>query len=1024
MLSGFLGEVTIALAFSGALVATLAFFAAHYQPSRSQSWFSIARAAFIAHLAGGFSVMAVMFYLIFTHQYQYHFVWDHSSNELPIHFIISCFWEGQEGSFLLWTLWQALIGVVLLSRPSPFRNTVMGTLSSVQLILSSMVLGVHTSEQQTHIIGFVVLILPPAIMWVMHSMNPVYTTGKWFAVSGTALGMSASALALSGNSGAIGLVSLADIFTPSFWPFLIFKAGFIVYLAFVLREIWAAAREGKATMAMPYLLLSAILAGITAGFAWYTATEWKVGSTPFMSLKDAFPDNPIWAAQPDFVPSNGDGLNPLLQNYWMVIHPPMLFLGFATTVVPFLFVVSALLTGMYKQWIRPAMPWMIVSAMLLGIGIILGGYWAYETLSFGGYWNWDPVENSSLVPWLLSVASIHSVLAYRHSKGFLRLSMVLAALTFLMVLYSTFLTRSGILGDTSVHSFTDLGLSGQLILLVGVYSMLLVILFTLHWSRIPEKAITSGFWSREVFLLSGSLILIFSAIGITLSTSLPVFNAILGTSMAPPKEVQFFYFKWNIWFGILLGVFSGIGQFLFWNKVERSSLSAALVRPFLIAIAVACIMVVYGALFTENRFIYEVKFAEWVSDSPEDIGRSLSWVQYYIYLLTDELLLASSLFTIAANFDILIGIIRRKGSALKAMGGSLAHIGLGLMLIGILYSSGFERVISRNLFPENLSGTSFTEQEKVDNVMIEKGQVIPIQGYQVRYLGRKDAIAPVRDLEVIEENANAVKVAFSDSTGDRFAVVLPADVFRKDKSGTIDLELAREYLDENVRFIRPRHINQRMLYGIQFMLSTDSTRSFTVYPEAEINEGMGLLAHPSRKVFWDKDIYVHISTIPKEDEQEQKNDFDYFDFNVKLNDTVRYSRGTVIFESLSTIPPQDGFQLIAKARLKVITYDGREYYAEPLYMIDDKNFPTFQESLVGELETWFAFVGVDPDSGTIGLQIQSTKDTQDFIVFKAIEKPLINLLWLGTFFVSFGFAIAAYRRFRESGGLNTRGEDT
>ena len=186
-------------------------------------------------------------------------------------------------------------------------------------------------------------------------------------------------------------------------------------------------------------------------------------------------DAPVFQMNPDFIPKDGNGLNALLQNYWMVIHPPTLFLGFATTLVPFAYCIAGLWTGKVNDWIRPALPWALFSAMVLGVGILMGAYWAYETLNFGGYWNWDPVENAVYVPWLVLVASYHTMITYRKSNTALKTSVILVVATFILILYSTFLTRSGILGESSVHSFTDLGLSGQLLIYLLVFTILSIV---------------------------------------------------------------------------------------------------------------------------------------------------------------------------------------------------------------------------------------------------------------------------------------------------------------------------------------------------------------------------------------------------------------------------------------------------------------------------------------------------------------------------------------------------------------------
>ena len=158
-------------------------------------------------------------------------------------------------------------------------------------------------------------------------------------------------------------------------------------------------------------------------------------------------------------PADGAGLNPLLQDDWMVIHPPVMFIGYAATAIPFSFAVAALWRGDTKNWATRAFPWALGGFLVLGTAILMGGYWAYKTLGWGGYWGWDPVENASLIPWLIGVVLIHGLYLERSRGRYRRLNLVLACALFLSVLYGTFLTRSGVLADFSVHSFVDLGLS-------------------------------------------------------------------------------------------------------------------------------------------------------------------------------------------------------------------------------------------------------------------------------------------------------------------------------------------------------------------------------------------------------------------------------------------------------------------------------------------------------------------------------------------------------------------------------------
>ena len=160
---------------------------------------------------------------------------------------------------------------------------------------------------------------------------------------------------------------------------------------------------------------------------------------------------------------DGKGLNPQLLNFWMQIHPPILFSGFSMATVPFTFAMAAMLKNDYRDWVKQSFPWVLAGAGILGLGIMLGGYWAYEMLGWGGYWAWDPVENSSLIPWLVGVAAIHTLLVQRktQSRGgvgkYAKTNLILCIMVYILVLYSTFLTRSGVLGDASVHSFVDPG---------------------------------------------------------------------------------------------------------------------------------------------------------------------------------------------------------------------------------------------------------------------------------------------------------------------------------------------------------------------------------------------------------------------------------------------------------------------------------------------------------------------------------------------------------------------------------------
>ncbi len=215
---------------------------------------------------------------------------------------------------------------------------------------------------------------------------------------------------------------------------------------------------------------------------------------------------------PGMIPMDGAGLNPLLQNPWMVIHPPIMFLGYAAMAIPFAFAMTALWMKRYDEWTRVSMPWLIFSVLSLGAAIMLGAYWSYETLGWGGYWGWDPVENASLVPWIIAVAMLHSFVLQRNRNRFRRLNIFLAILGYLLVVYATFLTRSGVLSDFSVHSFVDLGISGYLIFNMIFFILISLAMLAWRWKEIPTESGEEPFFSRTIFLVLGLIMLLLIAV--------------------------------------------------------------------------------------------------------------------------------------------------------------------------------------------------------------------------------------------------------------------------------------------------------------------------------------------------------------------------------------------------------------------------------------------------------------------------------------------------------------------------------
>ncbi len=541
---GQIGYFLTILTFVASLLATYSFAKVFFSKELNVkvAWEKLAKIAFIIESISVVSCFVVLFYIISHHLFEYKYAYMHSDKNLPFQYLLSCFWEGQEGSFLLWSFWHCVLGSILLATNKKRGNTtagVMMVLNFVQFCLATMVVGLYIFDM-------------------------------------------------------------------------------------------------------------------------------KMGSSPFLLLREEM-NWPI-LSRPDYLHliKDGTGLNTLLQNYWMVIHPPVLFLGFASTTIPFGFAVVGLIT-MKHDWMDTSLPWASFSAGILGLGIMMGAAWAYESLTFGGYWAWDPVENASLVPWLTLVAAIHTCIVYRKTGASLKLTYLFYGISFLLVLYSTFLTRSGILGDTSVHAFTDLGMNAQLLSFLLIFVIPFFLLFLSRAKNLTEPTKEEAIDSREFWMLIGSLILFLSAVIIISITSIPVFNKLFGSTIAPPEDVAFAHNQVQVFVAILIGLLTAVGQFLKFKGTPKAFLVEKLKMPLVVTIILSAVIFIFiGVAFKEKGIGFEGAI--------------------YVAIF-------ASAYTIVANIFYWIGLQKSK---LKSAGSSFGHIGFGMVLLGILISSSNKTVLSWN----------------------------------------------------------------------------------------------------------------------------------------------------------------------------------------------------------------------------------------------------------------------------------------------------------------------------------------
>ena len=850
LLPGQTGHFFVILSLVASLVATIAFFKATNTAGieEKNSWLRVARGAFLLETISVISVFISLYYIISNHLFEYKYAWQHSSRALQVEYLLSCFWEGQEGSFMLWSFWHCVLGWVLIRKAKTWEAPVMTVVSFLQFCLATMI------------------------------------TGFYF---------------------------------------------------------WGA----------------------------------KVGSSPFVLLRhEGFFDNaPIFKDQAtgllrkDYLSlwKDGNGLNALLQNYWMVIHPPVLFLGFASTVVPFAYAIAGLWKKDHIGWTKQAIPWAAFSTGILGVGIMMGAAWAYESLTFGGYWAWDPVENASLVPWLVMVGGLHTNLIFRSTGYSLKSTYAFYILSFLLILYSTFLTRSGVLGDTSVHAFTDLGMNVQLYLFLNVFfwippfvaaktknNRLIVLglfaglnvlnyffnIFSLisafsaiglfFWmlnkdNEVPTIVKEENTYSREFWMFIGSLILFLSAFVIIIITSLPVINKVLNTKWAVGEDPEGFHNQVQIFVATILGALTAFTQYLKYKNTPKDYLFKKIALPTAIAVITTICIAVWGDIDYDKK----------------GIG----------FLIAIHLGVFAAIYAVVANASyIKIGL---KGK-LKAAGASVAHIGFAMVLLGILISSSKKSVLSYNT-----TGMSPLKENEfggpLENITLVKGLPTDMIKYMVTYV--KDSLNP-RD--------------------------------------------------------------QKRYYQINFKEKAGN-EEFNVYPDfIENNKGNeGLTVNPDSKHFLNKDIFTYLTYI--KDPQKINQDTSAFqNRTVHIGDTIYYSKGLMVVNNVAVNPTTDKYKFSATDTaigidMTVISKEGNRFSAMPLLNVKDGNIYSIPDTVMAQsLVLQFNQVK-DQAKGVLEIGVKESTAVLDFVTLKAYEFPFINVLWLGVLVMVIGIVMSIVQRVKQ-----------
>ncbi len=938
LLPGQIGQAFLVLGFVSSLLGAVAYYFATQRRALPEfhSWKKIGRISFIVHGISVFGVIGILFYIMLSQYFEYQYVWAHVSEDLPFKYIFSAFWEGQEGSFLLWMFWHVVLGIALIFVSGKWESPVMSILSMVQLFIGSMLLGLY--------VGF--------------GDDPL-----------------------------------------------------------------------------------------------------KIGSSPLLLLRETM-DAPIFDNADYLSLISGSGLNPLLQNYWMTIHPPTLFLGFAASTIPFCYAIAGLWTKQHKEWLKPALKWSLFNAFTLGTGILMGGAWAYEALSFGGYWAWDPVENMSLVPWLVLIAGIHTNLVAKSTAYSIRSTYIFYTLAFLLVLYSTFLTRSGVLGETSVHAFTEMGLEWQLLLFLGFFFFLSIFLIGRNYKTIPSHKKEESIASREFWMFIGSLVLLFSAILITSSTSLPIYNKIRqffdpvfeGKVITDPIP---HYNKYQIWIGVFIGLLSGISQFMRykeknWNKQFKR-----------FSIHIGSSLLITALL--------SWPFLKWIEIH--------AW-QYVV-------LLFFGLFAFVTNSDFLISFI--KGN-LKFAGSAISHLGFGIMIVGILASGLNKKIISSNPLSKMGLIEEAGQGDILHNTLLIKDSPMSMSGYEVTYT--HDTLENVtRTFEVnfkrksedgnVVEDFNLYPNILYEKDFSKISASNPStkhywnkDVFTHIKSLSkeeMDPTFAKEIEDSlNYRFLQILP-GESLSFNDTLGFSADSShiKSYKVellsisrnpvHPEyeAEANDlpfGVKLAIQEmgSEKRYFAEPVLVlrgqHIFSYPVQindagikvklsDEVFKQyfaaeNQLSYQEFILKQGEKFHFEGHEITFSAFNRNPDHPGYQaekgdIVVSAVMK-IQEGGKNYTAQPVYLIRDSHLFIIKDE-IPELFLHFRFLHLNPQEETLQLQIakKAPEDPRiplsiatnsarsDYIVLEVIEFPGINMFWLGSTLLLLGFLLAFWRRGQE-----------
>lgn len=420
----------------------------------------------------------------------------------------------------------------------------------------------------------------------------------------------------------------------------------------------------------------------------------------FFAMLVAFMANPL--ERLPFVPDDGQGMNPALQNYWMAIHPPTLYLGYVGLTVPFAFAIGALATGrLGDDWIRAVRRWVLWAWLCLGVGMVFGGHWAYVELGWGGYWAWDPVENASFMPWLAATAFLHSVMV-QERRGMFRvwnLALILAA--FALSVFGTFITRSGIV--ESVHSFARSPIGPWFLFFVVAIVAVSVGLLYWRWPLLGSAHRIDSLVSREFgFVLNNLLFVSVCLVTLFLTMYAPISEWLTGERWTVGASA---YNEINGTLGLLLLALTGAGPVISWRRASARSLRRSLAAPVVVGALTAAVLVAVG--------IREpMPLATW------------SLVAFTTWCILGEFHRGARVVAAHRGVGYAAGLIGLFGRNRRRYGGYVVHLAVVMFFLGV-------------------AGMTFREEAEA---LLSPGDSLHVHGHEVTYVGPAPYRGPGSDV--------------------------------------------------------------------------------------------------------------------------------------------------------------------------------------------------------------------------------------------------------------------------------------